>query len=198
MSPENAINERDALKGQVKFLRVVIVGLIGLNLGLLGVEGYTLMRETTTIVPPEVRRPYEVGADYASKDYLLDMAGYVLDKVLTVTPETVDYNNRVILKMAHPDGYPTLKTALDAAALRVKQERVTTVWVPRNEKVNERAKTVEVSGQMKTFISDKLTSQRDKTYLVEFTVTVSGRLYVSKIEEVIKRDSAAAKPASQP
>lgn len=197
MSPENAINERDALKGQVKFLRVVIVSLIGLNLGLLGVEGITLMRETTTIVPPEVRRPYEVGADYASKDYLLDMAGYVLDKVLTVTPETVDYNNRVILKMAHPDGYPTLKTALDAAALRVKQERVTTVWIPRNEEVNERAKTVKVSGQMKTFIADKLTSQRDKTYLVEFTVTLSGRLYVSKIEEVIKRDSAAAKPASQ-
>lgn len=198
MSPENAINERDALKGQVRFLRVIIIGLIAMNVGQLGIEGYMLASEKTLVVPPEVRRPYEIGADYASKDYLLDMAGYVLDKVLTVTPETVDYNNKIILKMAHPDGYPTLKTALDAASIRIKQERVTTVWIPRNEKVNERAKTVEISGQMKTFIADKLTSQRDKSYLVEFTITTSGRLYVSKIEEIIKRDSAAAKPAVQP
>lgn len=198
MTPANAINERDALKSQVKFLRVVIVGLIGLNLVLLGVEAYTLMRETVTIVPPEVRRPYEIGADYANKDYLSDMAGYVLDKVLTVTPETVNYNNKIILKMAHPDGYPALKIALDAAALRIKQQHITTIWVPRNEKVDERAKTVEVSGQMKTFIADKLTSQHDKTYLVEFNITVSGRLYVSKIEEIIKRDPAAAKLAAPP
>ncbi len=198
MTPANAINERDALKSQVKFLRVVIVGLIGLNLVLLGVEAYTLMRETVTIVPPEVRRPYEIGADYANKDYLSDMAGYVLDKVLTVTPETVNYNNKIILKMTHPDGYPALKIALDAAALRIKQQHITTIWVPRNEKVDERTKTVEVSGQMKTFIADKPTSQHDKTYLVEFNITVSGRLYVSKIEEIIKRDPAAAKLVAPP
>jgi conjugal transfer pilus assembly protein TraE len=87
---------------------------------------------------------------------------------------------------------------LDAAALRVKQDRVTTVWIPRNEKVNERAMTVEVSGQLKTFITDKLTSQLDKAYLVQFSVTTSGRLYVLKVEEVVKRDSAAKPAAAQP
>ena len=30
MSPDNAINERDSLKGQVRFLRSVVIGLIGL------------------------------------------------------------------------------------------------------------------------------------------------------------------------
>lgn len=196
MSPDNAINERDSLKGQVRFLRTVVIGLIGLNAALLGLEAYTVMTAKEIVVPPEVRRPYEIGSNYANTDYLLDMAAYVLEKVLTVTPETVDYNNRVILKMAHPDGYAALKTMLDAAALRVKQERVSTVWIPRNEKVNERAMTVEVSGQRKTFIADKLTSQLDKVYLVQFSVTSSGRLYVSKVEEVVKRDSAA-KPAAQ-
>lgn len=197
MSPQNNLNERDALKSQLKFLRVIIVGLIVVNLALLVVEGITLMRETITIVPPEVRRPYEVGADYASNDYLMDMAGYVLDKVLTVSPETVDYNNRIILKMAHPDGYPGLKSSLDAAALRLKQERVTTVWIPRNEKVDVNTKTVEISGEIKTYIADNLTSKREKSYVVQFIVTLSGRLYVSKIEEVIKRDSHSARSAAQ-
>jgi conjugal transfer pilus assembly protein TraE len=198
MSPDNAINERDSLKGQVRFLRSVVIGLIGLNVALLGLEAYTLMTAKEIVVPPEVRRPNEIGSNYANSDYLLDMAGYVLDKVKTVTPETVDYNNKVILKMAHPDGYGALKTMLDAAALRVKQDRVTTVWIPRNEKVNERAMTVEVSGQLKTFITDKLTSQLDKAYLVQFSVTTSGRLYVLKVEEVVKRDSAAKPAAAQP
>jgi conjugal transfer pilus assembly protein TraE len=93
--------------------------------------------------------------------------------------------------MAHPDGYPALKAALDAAALRIRKERITTIWVPRKEAVDERAKRVTVSGRLKTFISDRLTSERNKDYIVEFTITASGRLYVSKIEEVAKRGAAA-------
>jgi conjugal transfer pilus assembly protein TraE len=88
-----------------------------------------------------------------------------------------------------------LKTALDAAAMRLKQERVTTIWVPRKEEVSEQDKRVKVSGKLKTFIADKLTSEREKDYLVEFTITTSGRLYVSKIEEIVKRDPSANKPA---
>jgi conjugal transfer pilus assembly protein TraE len=198
MSPENSLNERLILKSQVKFLRVMSIGLIAAIFALITIEGFIFMRETTVIVPAEVRRPYELGADFASTDYLTDMANYVLDKVLTVTPESIDYNNRVILKMTHPDGYPNLKSSLDAAALRLKKERITTVWIPRNEKVSTNAKTVEVSGQLKTYIADLLTSTHDKTYLVQFTVTLSGRLYVSSIEEVIKRDPATGKPAVQP
>ncbi len=149
------------------------------------------MRDTTKIVPPEVKRPYEIGSNYANKDYLLDMAGYVLGTVLTVTPETVDYNNKVILKMADPDGYAGLKTGMSAmAAMRLKQERVTTIWVP-SQRGSQRAgqAAVKVSGKLKTFIADKLTSEREKDYLVEFTITTSGRLYVSKIEEIVKPEA---------
>ena len=194
MAPDKAINERDKLQSQVRFHRAMNAGLLStLFFGVL-LLGFVVVRDTTKIVPPEVRRPYEIGANYANKDYLLDMAGYVLGTVLTVTPETVDYNNKVILKMADPDGYAGLKTALDAAAMRLKQERVTTIWVPRKEEVSEQDKRVKVSGKLKTYIADKLTSEREKDYIVEFKITTSGRLYVSKIEEVVKRDPSA-KPA---
>lgn len=66
--------------------------------------------------------------------------------------------------------------------------------MPRKEEVSEQDKRVKVSGKLKTYIADKLTSERDKDYIVEFTVTTSGRLYVSKIEEVVKRDPS--QPAS--
>lgn len=190
MAPEQATNERDRLQSQVRFLRATNAGQLAVLLLLVLLLGFVVVRDTTKIVPTEIRRPYEIGANYANKDYLLDMAGYVLGTVLTVTPESVDYNNRVILRMADPDGYAGLKTALDAAALRLKQERVTTIWVPRKEEVSERDKRVKVSGKLKTYIADKLTSERDKDYLVEFSVTTSGRLYVSKIEEFLGRSPA--------
>lgn len=190
MAPEQATNERDRLQSQVRFLRAANAGQLAVLLLLVLLLGFVVVRDTTKIVPTEIRRPYEIGANYANKDYLLDMAGYVLGTVLTVTPESVDYNNRVILRMADPDGYAGLKTALDAAALRLKQERVTTIWVPRKEEVSERDKRVKVSGKLKTYIADKLTSERDKDYLVEFSVTTSGRLYVSKIEEFLGRSPA--------
>lgn len=190
MKPENALNERDALRSQIKFHRLVsLVLACSLSISLL-ILGYVVFRETTFIVPPEVRRPYEIGASQANKEYLADMAGYVLGMVLTVTPETVDYNNKVILKMAHPDGYGQLKTALDAAALRIRHERVATVWVPRKEDVFERDMQVRVNGMLKTYIADKLTSEREKNYLIQFVVTSSGRLYVSKIEEIVKSGRA--------
>ena len=144
MAPEQATNERDRLQSQVRFLRAANAGQLAVLLLLVLLLGFVVVRDTTKIVPTEIRRPYEIGANYANKDYLLDMAGYVLGTVLTVTPESVDYNNRVILKMTDPDGYAGLKTALDAAALRLKQERVTTIWVPRKEEVSERDKRVKV------------------------------------------------------
>lgn len=195
MSPENAIRNASILQSQIGFYRVVSFLLSLVLLGGVGILAYVLARETVRIVPPEIHRPYQIGAGYANKDYLADMASYVLGSVLTVTPETVDHNNKVILKMAHPDGYPALKTSLDSAAARLKKERITTLWGPRNESIDEHALTVHASGSLKTFIADKLVSESPRDYLVKFLITTSGRLYVTKIEEIVKPESAGG-PAS--
>ena len=190
MSPENATNERTELKGQVRFLRAQLVTLAIVLAGSLTLLGYVVVRDRIRIVPPEVRQPYEIGANYASKEYLLDNADYVLSTIFTVTPETVEHNNATILKMAHPDGYGPLKASLDAAARRMRKERVTTIWVPRSEDVEVDAKRVTVHGTLKTYIADRMTSERKKDYVVQFTVTTSGRLYVSTIQEVVDRSAA--------
>ena len=188
MVPDKANNERDSLRLQLSFHRVMNLGLLLLELITLGILGFVLLKDNVKIIPPEVRRPYEIGANHANKDYLLDMAGYVLGTIMTVTPDNVDHNNKVILKMADPSGYGDLKTALDAAAIRMKKERVTTIWVPRKEEVSERSMQVKVTGNLKTYIADKLTSEREKVFLVQFISTISGRLYVAKVQEIVKPD----------
>jgi conjugal transfer pilus assembly protein TraE len=189
MSPDIANNERDLLKLQARFLRVVIVSQVGVILALIVTLAINIAHRTTVIVPPEVRRPYEIGADYVNKDYLFDMAGYVLSTAFTVTPENVDYNEEVILKMTEPEGYPELKRELDAAAMRIKQDRITTIWVPQTEQIDMPSLTVQVNGLQKAYIADKLTSQIQKSYVVQFNITTSGRLYVLKIQEVSKDSS---------
>ena len=190
MSPENAAINTAALQSQLGFYRLLCFSLTLVLLGGVGVLGFVLLKDTVKIVPVEIRKPYEMGANYANRDYLADMASYVLGSVLSVTPESVDHNNKVILKMTHPDGYPTLKTALDAAAARLKKERITTLWNARNETIDERNLVVRASGTVKTFIADKLVSDTPRDYSVKFLITTSGRLYVTKIEEIVKADAA--------
>ncbi len=190
MSPQNAVNERESLRLQLRFHRALNAGLLLTVLLGTCLMGFVTLRQTTVVLPTEGSRNYAVGTGFANRDYLQDMAAYVLSLVLTVTPETVDYNNKIILKMADPDAFGALDTFLSSAAQRLKKERVTTVWVAHREEVSVSDRRVKVSGKLKTYIADKLTSERDKQFTVEFVVTTSGRLYVSRIEELTPRDHA--------
>jgi conjugal transfer pilus assembly protein TraE len=195
MNPTVAKNERDALRIRGGFQRNVIYALIGLaSLQAFGI-GWLVVNQTVAIVPPEVRRPYEIGSNYGNKDYLGDMANYVLQQILTVSADSVDFQNKVILKMTDPDAYGKLKAELDAAALRIRKDRISTVWTARKETISEQAKSVRVSGSLKTYIADVLTSTRDKEYIVDFYITSSGRLYVANVQEVVKPDPAASRPS---
>lgn len=198
MNPNHAKNEREILSAQVKFLKFSNWGLMGLSLLLVAGWITTVVNQTTIIVPPEVHGRYELGSNFANKDYLSDVANYVLSTVLTVTPDSVDYNTKVILKMTHPDSYPKLSMELGAASLRVKKDRITTVWTPKQEAVYEREKRVHFAGTLKTFIGDTMTSVRDKEYTVAFAIQPSGKLYIQELKEVVKETPGRPAPASSP
>lgn len=193
MRPDVDDSERQKLRRGIAFHRALNLVLGG---GIIVVSASTfavVMNERTFLTSPESGRTYEIGRGFANKEYLLDQAHYVLGTILTVTPETVEYNNGIILKMVHPDGYPALRTTLDAAALRVRQERITTVWIPRKEVVNTPGLSVKLSGTLKTWVADKPTSTRDKDYMVQFMINNSGRLYVKNVQELVPHDAAQSR-----
>ena len=97
--------------------------------------------------------------------------------------------------MTDAAGYGQLRADLEAAAVRLKRERVTTVWIPQREEISEADHKVKVKGRMKTYIADTPTGERDKEFLVEFNITSSGRLYVLNVKEVVKAEPA--RPAAQ-
>lgn len=191
MNPTTGKNERQKLEETVKFQRRQIFGQLGALFATIAGWGWTVVNQRVVLVPPEIRRPYEIGPNYGDKEYLSDVTEYVLQQILTVTPDSVDNNVKVILKMTDPDGYGELKATLEAAADRIKKEKITTVWSPRKEAISPQGLSVRMRGPMKTYIADTLTSTVDKEYRVDFTITSSGRLYVLNAKEIVKTDPAA-------
>ena len=57
MAPEQATNERDRLQSQVRFLRAANAGQLAVLLLLVLLLGFVVVRDTTKIVPTEIRRP---------------------------------------------------------------------------------------------------------------------------------------------
>ena len=192
MSPQNAQNERNVLRGERAFYRLVIFALVGINALLGGGWLWTATNQIVAIVPPEIRRPYELGAGHGTRDYLNDMASYVLQQLFTVSPETAEHQARVILKMTDPSGVGALKLDLDKATERIRRDRISTIWTPTTEQVAEPTKTVRVRGNLKTYIGDVLTSTTVKEYEVGFTINSAGRLYVVKVKEVVQSTAGTA------
>ncbi|MCA7981288.1 type IV conjugative transfer system protein TraE [Burkholderia cepacia] len=187
MKPENAENERVYLRGQVKFLKLCLVFSDSAVVLLLIFVMFLVLRDPTRIVPPEIRHAYVIGAGTANGDYLSDMSDYVVNLQATTTPETVDHNNAVILKMTDPGSYPAIKTMLDAAAIRIKRERITTIFVMRTKSIDRPNNRVTTTGTYKTYIGDKLVGEEDRILLVAFNITLTGQTYVQQLAQVDSR-----------
>ncbi|KMQ81317.1 IncF plasmid conjugative transfer pilus assembly protein TraK [Candidatus Burkholderia pumila] len=112
----------------------------------------------------------------ARGDYLIsDISDYIVDLQATTIPETVDHNNATILKMTDPDSYPTIKPMLDAAAIRIKRERITTIFVKRTKSIDHPNNRVIITGTFKTFIGDKLVDSEDRSLLTVASTELAGR-----------------------
>ena len=187
MNPDLAKNERDALRGLVKFLKLCLVIALGAIVLLLIIVMFMVLRDPTRLVPPEIRHAYVIGSGTANGDYLSDMSDYVLSLQATTTPEMVDHNNGVILKMTDPASYPAIKTMLDAAAIRIKRERITTIFVMRTKSIDRPNNRVTTTGTFKTYIGDKLVGEEDRSLLVVFNITLTGQTYVQQLAQVDSR-----------
>ena len=80
------------------------------------------------------------------------------------------------LKQVDPfDGGPYYGCARDAIA---------SVWSPSAVATDLPRLAIQVSGALATYIADRKTSERPKTYLVQFRISAAGRLYVIACKDI--------------
>jgi conjugal transfer pilus assembly protein TraE len=175
-------NTLETLKASVRFQRYALTALgviLALNvLQIMRMYGH----ERIVVTPPVIHKTFWVEHDKASAEYLEMMANFVAHYVLDVTPENVEYNQAIVLKLVRPDLEPELKTRMRNDAARLRRDNATTLFFPKALQVFEARQAVHVQGNLDTYVNDRKVSTRLTNYLAEFDFA-GGRIYLKSFKE---------------
>lgn len=176
-------------------LVMLLAGSMLANVALAALAMHLADRERVIVVPPEIHKTFWVESGRASAEYLEQMAYFLVQLTLNVTPQSIDHQSRLLLRYAAPAAYGELRSALATAAERVKRDGASTVFSAQDIAVDERAQRVGVRGLLTTFISDRRVSEVSRGYLVELEYA-GGRIFLKAFRETSANDPLETKPAS--
>lgn len=175
------------------FLVVLLVGSMLVNLVLAVFAVRLAGHQRVVVVPPTINKTFWVESDRVSAEYLEQMAYFLMQLTLNVTPQSVDHQSRVLLQYAAPASFGELRTALAAAAERLKRDGASTVFSAQDLAVDERALRVGVRGLLTTFISDRRVSEVSKGYAIELQYS-GGRVFLKAFRETNPNDPLETQP----
>ncbi len=179
------------------FLVVLLVGSMLVNL-ILAMFAVRLARhERVVVVPPTINKTFWVESERVSSEYLEQMGYFLMQLTLNVTPQSVDHQSKVLMQYATPGSYGELRTALMAAAERLKRDGASTVFSAQDLSVDERNLRVGVRGQLTTFISDRRVSEVSKGYAIELQYA-GGRVFLKAFRETNPNDPLENQPRPSP
>jgi conjugal transfer pilus assembly protein TraE len=144
-------------------------------------------RERVVLVPPTINKSFWVESERVSAEYLEQMAYFLLQLTLNVTPQSVEHQSRVLLQYAAPASYGDLRAVLTTAADRIKRDGASTVFSAQELSVDERTQRVGVRGLLTTFISDRRVSEVAKGYAIELQYA-GGRTFLKTFRETNPND----------
>lgn len=169
------------------FLALLLAGSMLANVTLAVFAIRMADRERVVVVPPSISKSFWVESERVSAEYLEQMAYFLLQLTLNVTPQSVDHQSRVLLQYAAPASFGELRSALATAAERVKRDGASTVFSAQDLAVDEHAQRVGVRGLLTTFISDRRVSEVSKGYAIELQYS-GGRIFLKAFRETSPND----------
>lgn len=175
------------------FLALLLAGSMLANVVLAMLTARLADRERIVLVPPTIHKTFWVEAERVSGEYLEQMAYFLLQLTLDVTPQNVDHQARVLLQYAAPASFGELRAAMLATAERLKRDGASTVFSAQDVVVDETAQRVGVRGQLTTFISDRRVSDVSKGYAIELQYA-GGRVFLKAFRETTPNDPLETQP----
>jgi conjugal transfer pilus assembly protein TraE len=144
-------------------------------------------RERVVLVPPTINKTFWVESERVSAEYLQQMAYFLMQLTLDVTPHSVDHQASVLMQYAAPASFGELRTAMAATADRLKRDGASTVFSARDLVVDEATQRVGVRGQLTTYVSDRRVSEVSKGYAIELQYA-GGRVFLKAFRETNPND----------
>jgi conjugal transfer pilus assembly protein TraE len=144
-------------------------------------------RERVVLVPPTINKTFWLDGERVSAEYLQQMAYFLMQLTLDVTPQSVDHQASVLLQYAAPASFGELRAAMAATADRLRRDGASTVFSTQDLVVDVATQRVGVRGQLTTFVSDRRVSDVSKAYVIELQYT-GGRVFLKAFRETNPND----------
>lgn len=135
------------------------------------------------VIPSQVTKAFEVSTKGVSTEYIELMARDVVQSLLTLTADNIDYFGEVLLKIAHPKFHGELKQQMSELEEDVKKREVRIHFSISEIETDKTNLLAEVNGYLDTYVGLRKTSTELKKYIVGFDYT-GGRLMLTKFYEV--------------
>ncbi len=182
--------ELESAVRRMRDIRLALAGLLVLsmtaNLALtVGFAG----RETVTVLLPATAGPaWEVGSGGAGMGpagarYLEDMARTVAVTLLTLTPENAAHVRLAAARMSHASARGAIGAWVEAEAARMAGRDLASAFYPDGVDADPERLTVELSGELVTWIGREEASREDRRYRLAFRVE-AGRIGLLRFEQL--------------
>jgi conjugal transfer pilus assembly protein TraE len=158
----------------------VALAMVVSNLALSAWVLTTDTTEKTIVVPPSFEKKFWVQGDAVSPEYIEQMAVWFANLALTYNPDNIDYQAKLFLRYAEPASYGALSAQFAADSEKVRRNRVSSVFYPREVKTT--GNQVVLDGDLITWVGSKMTETRRGVFELQFVYRDS-RLFVLKFQD---------------
>ncbi len=163
----------------LKFQRNVVTGVCAVLLATNVVQSTWLFfrHERVIITPPQLTQSFWVEGNQFSPQYLEEMALHYAHFLLDVTEKNVLYQGEILLRYVAPEAYGAFKAKILADEKQLKNDHLSTRFSPLDVVVHPNRLSVELTGEMMSYVGDKKISQVKETYQIRFR-SQSGKLLI--------------------
>ncbi len=168
--------------------RNALVGLSVLLLAIVLLQAVFLFlkKDRMIVAPPDAKQSYWVEGNRFSPSYLEETSMFLCHLLLDITESNIISQGEVLLRYISPKTYGAFKTKLLEDETRLKKEQLSLHFMPQEVAISPESLTVDVTGDLISYVSTQKISQTRETYRLVFEGRL-GRLFLQSFK-MIKSD----------
>ncbi|MFN3263490.1 MAG: TraE/TraK family type IV conjugative transfer system protein, partial [Aquificaceae bacterium] len=169
------------LEKENRLFYVATVGLIVANVVLAFLLYRASVHKQVIVIPPKVDKEFWVAGDTLSRAYLEQVAVFLADRILSVSPENVDYSLSMVgpFFTSDPQQLKAIQETLAGYKATIKRENWSQVFYPLKVTITEKA--IAVEGIVRKLAGVNYVGQERRT--VQFSYEVrNGRLIITEVK----------------
>ncbi|MBS0637001.1 MAG: hypothetical protein JSS12_05780 [Verrucomicrobia bacterium] len=173
------------LTSQLKKQRVILLGLVGVFAisNLLLAASLLTADKAVLIMPTHISKEFEISSKKVSEDYLELMARDFVQSFLNMTPDTQEYLNSYVLRLAHPSYHGELKQQLNELFEEIKNKQMTLHFTLNEMDVDQDKLVVKASGYLVKHMGVREVERKLRKYHIAF-LNNGTRLMLKEFYEV--------------